>query len=93
MQWSREIGLIVRGLFLVFASINCLALYNEYSLMNLALEDLQARSGATTGFVYEFSRSGGLGASSAAIIHIVGDLVILMLINMRIRNAQAQPST
>ena len=81
--WCRQRQRVVLALFTLFAVVNLSAIFKDYQLLELALAELRVMPAAGNNFVAQFSSSAGLGASLAAVVHVIGDVVILLVIKQR----------
>ncbi|MBU0730511.1 MAG: hypothetical protein KKE17_12455 [Proteobacteria bacterium] len=84
VDWSREKRIILILLFAIFATINNLALFNEYTLLKLLLADMERtitqKTLETFSFLSRFIDSTGTGPTGAFIVHGCADSLIILLI-------------
>ena len=84
VEWTLEKRKAILALFSVFALTNLMAIFKEYRLLQAATEDLSLRVGANSQFLYQISTDSGFGPMGAVFIHLIADLSIFYLINLRI---------
>ena len=81
IKWDQDRQRTVIILFIMFAAVNLSAIYNEYYLFEIALQDIGSNLRThDEDFRRVFSNSRGIGAFGAAIIHIGADIFIYTLL-------------
>lgn len=88
VEWNETKRKVIIGLFAAFALTNLSAIYSEYSLLSAAADQLRYMSSAENRFLTKLSSDGGLGPFLASVIHILADVFIVYLINVRCRGGE-----
>ncbi|MCU7553778.1 hypothetical protein OCL06_04090 [Alteromonas sp. ASW11-19] len=86
--WNETKRKVVIGLFAAFALTNLSAIYNEYSLLSAATEQLSYLIRHDNRFLSKLSTDAGFGPFLASAIHIGADAFIIYLINFRCRGGE-----
>ena len=87
LQWTQAKHRVTLSLFLIFAFINLSSIYSEYGLLESALMQLgNVASGGV--FVNNLAGSNGLGSGLSIAVHLVADIIIIQLINLRYRQVK-----
>lgn len=87
MQWTQAKHRVTLSLFLIFAFINLSSIYSEYGLLESALMQLGSVAGGGV-FVNNLAGSNGLGSGLSIAVHLVADIIIIQLINLRYRQVE-----
>ncbi|MGS2719405.1 hypothetical protein [Paraglaciecola aestuariivivens] len=88
--WNETKRKVIIGLFSAFVVTNLSAIYQEYSLLQAATEQLSYIAKNQDPFLSRLASDTGLGPLIAAVIHLSADAFIVYLINFRCRANQAQ---
>ncbi len=86
--WTESKRKVVIGLFGAFALTNLSAVYNEYSLLAAATDQLTYLVRPDNRFLEKLSTDAGFGPLLASVIHIGADAFIIYLINFRCRGGE-----
>ena len=86
--WNETKRKVVIGLFVAFALTNLSAIYNEYSLLLAATDQLSYLASLENRFLSKLSSDSGLGPLLASVIHLGADAFIIYLINFRCRGGE-----
>lgn len=91
IEWNYDKQKAVTILFLMFAAVNLSAVYNEYSLLEAAMDSIQSNLEHNgDSFIRRFSDFRGIGSIGAAIVHLAGDFFIYSLIRKSFQRNIAQ---
>jgi hypothetical protein len=86
IEWDADKQRSVIILFLMFAAVNLSAIYNEYSLFEIALDSIRSNLNHNgNSFIKAFSDSSGIGSLGAVVVHLAGDFFIYSLIRKSFR--------
>ena len=81
IEWNHDKKKGVTILFIMFAAVNFSAIYNEYNLLETAMDSIRANLEHNgDSFIKEFSDFRGIGSIGAVIAHLSADFFIYSLI-------------
>jgi len=81
IEWNHDKQRAVTILFLMFAAVNFSAIYNEYSLLEAAMDSIRSNLEHNgDSFIKKFSDFRGIGSIGAAVVHLSADYFIFHLI-------------
>lgn len=81
IEWNYEKQRAITILFFMFAAVNFSAIYNEYGLLEAAMDSIRSNLEHNgDSFIKKFSDFRGIGSMGAAVIHLAGDFFIYHLI-------------